>query len=274
MAAAIELTGQLAIITGGGGGIGGAASEALAAAGAHVVVADIDEALATERVDRIRAAGGAATSVAADVRDPDGIAEIARVAATVADHADILVNNVGHYVRPSAFLRSDEEQWSDLADINFVHVLRCCRTFMPGMVERGSGSVINVSSVEGMRGYPLDPVYAAYKAAVNHFTRCLALEVAPSGVRVNAIAPDVTQSIQVDYEAMVPPEQRDRWPYWVPIGRVGEPSDNADVILFLASDLSRFVTGHVVPTDGGTVLAGGWFRTEGRRGWTNRPRDP
>ena len=274
MGAAIDLGGRLAIVTGGGGGIGGAVSEALAAAGAHVVVADIDEGLATERVDRIRAAGGAATAVVADVRDPAQIAEIERVAGATADHVDILVNNVGHYVRPSAFLRSDEQQWSDLADINFVHVMRCCRRFMPAMVERGSGSVVNVSSVEGMRGYPLDPVYAAYKAAVNHFTRCLALEVAHSGVRVNAIAPDVTQSLQVDYEAMVPPEQRDRWPYWVPIGRVGEPSDNADVILFLASDLSRFVTGHIVPTDGGTVLAGGWFRTEGRRGWTNRPRDP
>lgn len=274
MGTPIDLSGQLAIVTGGGGGIGGAASEALAAAGAHVLVADIDEGLATERVERIQAAGGAATVVVADVRVPDQIAEIERVAAATADHVDILVNNVGHYVRPSSFLRSDESQWSDLADINFVHVLRCCRTFVPAMVERGSGSVVNVSSVEGMRGYPLDPVYAAYKAAVNHFTKCLALEVAPSGVRVNAIAPDVTQSIQVDYEAMVPADQRDRWPYWVPVGRVGEPSDNADVILFLASDLARFVTGHIVPTDGGTVLAGGWFRTEGRRGWTNRPRDP
>ncbi len=274
MVSTIDLSGRLAIVTGGGGGIGGAASDALAGAGAHVLVVDIDEVLATGRVEGILAAGGAATAVVADVRDPAQIAEIERVAGATAEHVDILVNNVGHYVRPSSFLRSDESQWTDLADINFLHVLRCCRTFVPAMAERGSGSVVNVSSVEGMRGYPLDPVYAAYKAAVNHFTRCLALEVAPSGVRVNAIAPDVTQSIQVDYEAIVPPEQRDRWPYWVPVGRVGEPSDNADVILFLASDLARFVTGHIVPTDGGTMLAGGWFRTEGRRGWTNRPRDP
>jgi NAD(P)-dependent dehydrogenase (short-subunit alcohol dehydrogenase family) len=93
-------------------------------------------------------------------------------------------------------------------------------------------------------------------------------------VRVNAIAPDVTQTSQVDYESMVPEELRDRWPIWVPVGRVGTPADNADVILFLASDLSRFVTGHVIPTDGGTGAAGGWFRTAGRGRWTNRPRNP
>ena len=133
---------------------------------------------------------------------------------------------------------------------------------------------MNVASVEGMRGYPHDPVYGACKAAVLHFTRCLALEVASRGVRVNAIAPDVTQTTQVDYEKMVPPELVDRWPIWVPIGRVGAPADNADVVLFLASDLSRFLTGHVIPTDGGTVVAGGWFRTFERGRWTNRPRDP
>jgi NAD(P)-dependent dehydrogenase (short-subunit alcohol dehydrogenase family) len=187
---------------------------------------------------------------------------------------DVLVNNVGHYLRPTPFLAGDEDHWSALHDVNLLHVLRCCHAFVPAMVEAGSGSVVNVASVEGIRGYPPDPVYGAYKAAVLHFTRCLALEVAPSGVRVNAIAPDVTQSLQVDYETMVPPELRDRWPIWVPVGRVGLPADNADVVLFLASDLSRFVTGHVIPTDGGTVVAGGWFRTVEKGRWTNRPRNP
>src|SRR5437763_13478090 len=142
------------------------------------------------------------------------------------------------------------------------------------MVELGHGSIVNVTSVEGLRGYPVDPVYGAYKAAVTHFTRCLALEVAPHGVRVNAIAPDVTQTTQVDYEATVPEELRDRWPVWVPVGRHGRPEDSADVVLFLASPLSRFVTGHVIPTDGGTLVAGGWFRTMAKGRWTNRPRDP
>jgi NAD(P)-dependent dehydrogenase (short-subunit alcohol dehydrogenase family) len=142
------------------------------------------------------------------------------------------------------------------------------------MVERGDGSIVNVTSVEGLRGYPPDPVYGAYKAAVAHFTRSLAVDVARHGVRVNAIAPDVTQSLQVDYDALVPEELRDRWPVWVPVGRVGQPEDSADVVAFLASPLSRFVTGQVIPTDGGTLAAGGWFRTAGRGRWTNRPRNP
>ena len=270
MTTEIDLTGRGALVTGGGGGIGGAASDALAGAGAHVVVVEIDEARAHAQVERIRAAGGAADAVVADVTDETQVAEIQRAALDAVGHVDILVNNVGHYLRPTPFLLSDEEHWDALDAINFRHVLRCCRAFVPAMVEREVGSVINVASVEGLRGYPPDPVYGAYKAAVAHFTRCLALEVGAHGVRVNAIAPDVTQSIQVDYESMVPADQQDRWPFWVPIGRVGQPADNADVILFLASDLSRFLTGHVVPTDGGTVVAGGWFRT--RRAWTNRPR--
>ena len=226
-------------------------------------------------VDAIRAAGGsAADPVIADVRRPVAVDRLAEAALSIRGHVDVLVNNVGHYLRPTPFLHSDEDHWAALYDINVLHVLRCSRALVPSMVAQGSGSVINVASVEGMRGYPPDPVYGAHKAAVIHFTRCLALEVAPSGVRVNAIAPDVTQTVQVDYDAMVPAELRDRWPVWVPIGRVGSPADNADVVLFLASDLSRFVTGHVIPTDGGTVAAGGWFRTVQRGRWTNRPRDP
>jgi 2-hydroxycyclohexanecarboxyl-CoA dehydrogenase len=273
MSTGIDLSGRRAVVTGGGGGIGGAISDALAGAGAHVVVVEIDERRGHDRLAAITKAGGSAEAVVTDVLDPAQVAD-AVASATKAGPVDILVNNVGHYLRPTPFLASDEQHWAALHDVNFLHVLRFSRALMPGMVERGSGSVINVASVEGMRGYPPDPVYGAYKAAVIHFTRCLALEVASSGVRVNAIAPDVTQSLQVDYDAMVPAELQDHWPVWVPIGRVGVPADNADVVLFLASDLSRFVTGHVIPTDGGTVAAGGWFRTMRRGRWTNRPRDP
>ena len=270
----IDLTGQVAVVSGGGGGIGGGVSDGLAAAGAHVVVAEIDEQRAEDRVAAITSAGNSAEAVIVDVRQPD---EVARLAAAVLERhgrADVLVNNVGHYIKPTAFLDSDHAHWDALHATNLVHVFTCSQAFLPAMIGRGEGSIVNVSSVEGLRGYPADPVYGAYKAAVAHFTRCLALEVAPHGVRVNAIAPDVTQSIQVDYEALVPAELRDRWPVWVPVGRMGQPEDSADVVLFLASPLSRFVTGHVIPTDGGTLVAGGWFRTAGRGRWTNRPRDP
>ena len=273
MSVQIDLGGRVALVTGGGTGIGGAASDALGAAGAHVVVVDIDSDLASERAGIIEQSGGEATAITADVRDPDQIAAFVDAAARISGRIDVLVNNVGHYIGAQPLLASDDAHWEALHEVNLLHVFRCCRAVGRVMVEHGTGSIINVSSVEGIRGYPPDPVYGAYKAAVNHFTRCLALELSPQGVRVNGIAPDVTQTAQVDYESMVPDELRDRWPIWVPIGRVGAPADNADVVLFLASDLSRFVTGHVIPTDGGTGAAGGWFRTERGR-WTNRPRNP
>ena len=270
----IDLTGQVAVVTGGAAGIGGAVSDLLAAAGAHVVVADIDDLLARRRVAAITAAGHSAEAVIVDVRRPE---DIERLAMTVLDghgRVDVLVNNVGRYIRATPFAESDSAHWDALYAVNLLHVFACSRAFLPSMVERRHGSIVNVSSVEGLRGYPPDPVYGAYKAAVIHFTRCLALEVAPHGVRVNAIAPDVTQSLQVDYEALVPEELRDRWPVWVPMGHVGEPGDSAAVVLFLASELSRFVTGHVIPADGGTLTGGGWFRTMGSGRWTNRPRNP
>lgn len=235
-----------------------------------MVVAEIDEQRAKDNVERIRAAGFEADAAVVDVTRQDDVDRLAREVG----RADVLVNNVGHHLGPRPFVESDAAHWDALHDVNLRHVFACSRAFLPGMVERGHGSIVNVTSVEGLRGYPVDPVYGAYKAAVTHFTRCLALEVAPHGVRVNAIAPDVTQSRQVDYESTVPEELRDRWPVWVPAGRVGQPEDSADVVVFLASPLSRFVTGHVIPTDGGTLAAGGWFRTVGKGRWTNRPRNP
>jgi 2-hydroxycyclohexanecarboxyl-CoA dehydrogenase len=273
MAVSVDLSGQVAVVTGGGGGIGAGISDVLARAGAHVVVAERDADRAAETAAAIAHAGGSAESVVVDVQTEAGVADLASRVLGTHGRADILVNNVGHYLRPTAFLDGDEEHWAALHSVNLVHVLRCTKALLPSMVAQGSGSVINVASVEALRGYPADPVYGAYKAAVAHFTRSLALEVAPSGVRVNAIAPDVTQSIQVDYRT-VPEELADRWPVWVPVGRVGYPPDNADVVLFLASDLSRFVIGQVIPTDGGTLVAGGWFRTVRGGRWTNRPRNP
>jgi 2-hydroxycyclohexanecarboxyl-CoA dehydrogenase len=270
----IDLSGRVAVVTGGGGGIGGATSEVLAAAGAHVVVADIDASLAEERVAAITGAGRRAEAFVVDVRDAEQVAALERAVVDGHGGVDVLVNNVGHYLQPTPFADGTPEHWSALHAVNFEHILLCTHAFLPGMVERGRGSIINVSSVESLRGYPADPVYGAYKAAATHFTRCLALEVASHGVRVNGIAPDVTQSIQVDYDQIFPPELQDRWPIWVPVGRMGQPADNADVVLFLASDLSRFVTGHVIPTDGGTLVAGGWFRTLHRGRWTNSPRNP
>lgn len=263
----LALEGRIAVVTGGAGGIGRATSAALAAEGAHVHVVDID----AERTAATVAAIDGAIGHELDVRSPDAVAALAGAVG----RTDILVNNVGHWVRVVDFVESDPGHWDALHEVNFLHVLRVTRAFLPAMVEAGSGSIVNVSSIEGVRGYPPDPVYAAYKAAVNHFTRSLAAQVGDRGVRVNAIAPDVTDSIQVPYDRMVPEDQRHLWPRWVPVGRMGVPEDQARVVCFLASDQSAFLTGQVLNTAGGTEAAGGWFRTDRPgTGWTNRPVDP
>ena len=128
---------------------------------------------------------------------------------------DVLVNNVGHYLRVRPFDQSEPEMWQQLYEINLLHVFRVTHAFLPSMLEQQRGAIVNVSSVEGARGYPPDPVYGAFKAAVIHFTKCLAVDVAGRGVRVNGIGPDLTQSQQVDYETL-DTGGRDLWPIWAP----------------------------------------------------------
>jgi NAD(P)-dependent dehydrogenase (short-subunit alcohol dehydrogenase family) len=269
------LTGKVAVVTGGGGGIGRGISETFAAYGAKVVVADIDADRASDVANAISHVGGDAVPHVVDVRNRDEVDALSEATIREYGRVDVLVNNVGHYLyRGAPFLDTDEDQWNALYDVNLRHVLLCTKAFAPNMVRQGDGgSIVNVSTVEAFRGMPMMAVYAAFKAGVTQFTKSVALELGNDGIRVNAIAPDLTQSIQVDYDRWVPGEQQHLIPTWVPVGRFGTPADIAGVALFLASDLSAFVTGTTVHADGGSLAAGGWFRTE-RGGWTNRPLKP
>jgi NAD(P)-dependent dehydrogenase (short-subunit alcohol dehydrogenase family) len=268
------LTDKVAVVTGGGGGIGRGISEAFATHGAMVVVADVDEARASDTVAAIKDRGGEASAEIVDVRERDQVDGLARRVLDRHGRVDVLVNNVGHYLyRGLRFLETDEEHWDALYAVNLRHMFLCTKAFAPSMVERGSGSIVNVSTVEAFRGIPNQVVYSAFKAGVTQFTKSLALDLGNDGVRVNAIAPDLTETIQVPYSRWVKPEQEELIPTWVPVGRFGTPDDIAGCALFLASDLSAFVTGTTVHADGGSLAAGGWFRTR-RGGWTNRPLDP
>lgn len=271
------LSDRIAVVTGGGGGIGAATARLFAQHGARVVIADIDAELGQRTAGEITTSGGSALAVVTDVRDADQVSGLARSVRDRFGRVDVLVNNVGHWLRhPGNFVDTDPQLWDELYRVNLHHVFLVTRAFLPMMIDQHAGAIVNVSSVEGLRGYPEDPVYAAFKAAVIHFTRCLAVQVGRAGVRVNAIGPDVTESLQVPYSQWLSAEEQQQWPQWVPVGRMGLPSDQARVILFLASDLSAFVTGHTIPTDGGTGAAGGWFRSSRRtdREWTNRPVAP
>ncbi|MDQ1535310.1 MAG: hypothetical protein QOF28_3071 [Actinomycetota bacterium] len=269
------LADRVAVVTGGGGGIGRGIAARFASEGASVVVAEIDAERAAESVASIVAAGGTAVAEVVDVCTAAG-AELA-IERAIAEFGriDVLVNNVGHFGGArKAFHENTDEEWDELYRVNLGHVLRCTRAALVHMLDRAEGgSIVTVSTVEAFRAIPTRAVYSAFKAAITGFTRSLGVEYARHGIRVNAIAPDVVETLQVPYSRWVGPEQQHLIPTWVPLGRFGTPDDVAGAALFLASDLSRFVTGTTVHVDGGTLAAGGWFPTEAG-GWTNRPRQP
>jgi NAD(P)-dependent dehydrogenase (short-subunit alcohol dehydrogenase family) len=268
-----RLSGRTAIVTGGGAGIGGGISRLLAAEGAHVVLNDIDAGLADAARSDIEAAGGAVTLVVGDIRDP-AVVEGTAATAIATGHVDVLVNNVGDYRPNGRFITTAEADWDALYALNLQHVFRLTRAVLPTMVEQRAGSIVNVSTVEAYRGIPGNAVYSAFNAGVSAFTRSLAVELGRDGIRVNAIAPDMADTPQTPADWMLRGRDPELVGCWIPVGRFGRPDDYAEVVLFLASDASRFVTGHTIPVDGGTLAASGWFGRPGRKGFTNTPDRP
>jgi NAD(P)-dependent dehydrogenase (short-subunit alcohol dehydrogenase family) len=265
------LAGKVAVVTGGGDGIGGAISRLFAAHGAHVEIAEIDPERAARIAEEIDAAGGRARAHRVDVREAKDVEAFSR--SVIAEHGgiDVLVNNVGDYRPLAPFSESSPETWEAMYKINLHHVFLVTHAFLGSMIKRGGGSIVNLHSVEGMRGYPGEPVYAAMKAAVAHFTTSLAAGYGRKGIRANGIGTDLCQTPQVDYVTGWE-EHDDLWPSWAPVGRLGWPEEQARVALFLASDLSSFVTGHNIPVDGGTKAGGGWFFSPEERRFVNRPK--
>jgi NAD(P)-dependent dehydrogenase (short-subunit alcohol dehydrogenase family) len=265
------LDGRVAVITGGGAdGIGGAIAELFAAHGAIVEIVDNDEQRAAGTCDAITAAGGQVRTHLADVTTEDGVNALVTSVLERHGHVDVLVNNVGDYRPLVRFHDSNPDSWETMYRINLWHVFAVTQGFLGSMMSRGSGSIINVHSVEGMRGFPGEPVYAAMKAAVAHFTTSLAAGYGRKGIRANGIGVDLTQTRQVDY--LTGSEQHQAlWESWAPVGRVGWPEDQARIALFLASDLSSFVTGQNIAGDGGTLAGGGWFYSPEAGRFVNRP---
>lgn len=264
---------RVTVVTGGALGIGGATSLRFARAGDHVVINDIDADAVQSLGGRIRAEGGSCTLVAGDITEDGVLHELLHALDAIdAGRVDVLINNVGDFRPASAvFLKSRPEQWQRLHDLNLGHVLRVTHAVAPGMVARGRGCIVNLSTVEAYRGIPGHAVYSAYKAGVSAFTKSLAVELAPSGVRVNAIAPDLADTEQTPAELMLAGRDPALIKSWVPLGRFGDPDDYARVIEFLASDAASFVTGQTIPVDGGTLAASGWYGKTTGRGWTNLP---
>lgn len=257
--------GRVALVTGGAGAIGAASCRALGDHGASVVVVDVDAERTAATVDGLPRAHGIVADLTVEGAVPAAVAE----AEAVFGRVDILVNALGEHLALAApFEESTEEGWDRLYRVNLLHVLQACKAVLPGMKTRGWGRIVNFSSVEGIRSMPRAAPYTAFKGAIDSFTKSLGVEVAPDGIRVNCIAVDKTRSYQVAFYEQ--PEEYDAHvPVWVPAGHLADADEVAAVVLFLASDLSGWIVGQTIPADGGTLAAGGWYRTPNR--WTNSP---
>lgn len=265
---------RVAVVTGGAMGIGAGIARALAAHGSKVVIVDIDAEAAKATAAQVERDGEQPALVhLADVRTKADVEALTTAALEFGGgRVDILVNNVGEFRPNGLFVETSEDDWEHLYALNLQHIFRCSRAFLPTMIEQGEGSIINVSSVEGFRGIPNNAVYSAFKAGAVNFTKSLAAEVGVHGIRVNGIAPDLTDTPQLPLSKIMPPEAAPLIPSYVPVGRFGRPDDHGDVAVFLASEQSRFVTGQTVRVDGGTLAAPGWFRRPDGSGFTNMPK--
>jgi NAD(P)-dependent dehydrogenase (short-subunit alcohol dehydrogenase family) len=246
------LNDQVAVVTGGGAGIGRGIARGLAAFGARVAIWERD---AETTASAAKEVGG--LGLVTDVRNADQVdAALARTMAELGP-VRILVNNAGG-VFFSPILETSENGWDALYRANLKHVILCTQRVARTMVEAGNGgSIISVTSIEGVRAAPGYAAYAAAKAGVINFTKTAALELAPFGIRVNALAPDITLTEGI--AAVAPPGSEERFGLTVPMGRPGHVDEMAGAAVFLAGSMSSYVTGQTIHVDGGTQASSGWY---------------
>ena len=245
------LSEQVGIITGAGRGIGRATTLALARQGADVLIVGTKRALLADLADEVRTVGRRVELITGDVADPSVANRAVKLAERSLGPINFLVNNAGMNCRSST-LDMDLKDWNRVLDVNLNGTLHFCRATLPGMIARGRGVIINVSSTTSKTPHRnAAPAYGASKAGMNYLTMHFAREMAPFGIRVNAVCPG---PVETDMTAQWSPEYREIVTASVPLGRLGTPEEIADVILFLASDMSRFVTGQTIDANGGTLM--------------------
>lgn len=248
-----RLNDRVGVVTGAGSGIGAATAQALAEAGARVVVTDIDRAAAETTAQSLKSAGYTGEALTLDVRSEASVDAAADAVKVRFGRVDILVNNAGIAHTNVAAEDTSDEHWRRHMDINLDGVFRCCRAFGRMMLDAGSGSIINIGSMSGIivnRPQP-QAFYNASKAGVHLLTKSLAAEWATRGVRINAVAPTYIETPLVRAALDADPAMATMWRDMTPTGRLGTPEEVAAVIVFLASDASSLMTGSVVVADAG-----------------------
>jgi 3-oxoacyl-[acyl-carrier protein] reductase len=242
-----DLTGKTALVTGATGGIGGAIAEALHARGAHVVLSGTREGALQELAQRL---GERASVAAANLSDPAAVDGLVGQAEAAAGQVDILVANAG-ITRDQLMLRMKDEDWEQVIRVNLESYFRLSRAALRGMMKRRFGRIVGITSVVGVTGNPGQANYAASKAGMIGFSKSLAQEVASRGVTVNCVAPGFIASPMTD---ALNEQQRETILGRIPAGRLGEGSDIAAAVVYLASDQAAYVTGQTLHVNGGMAM--------------------
>jgi 3-oxoacyl-[acyl-carrier protein] reductase len=253
----VRLQGKVAIVTGGANGIGKATSQIFAQEGAKVVVADISYEAAVKLVVELQSRNGAAMAVKLDHTIPEQAEQMVQVVLESYGHIDILVNvaggSHGKYIRDkgSPFSESSKQEWDRIIDVNLTGPRNCTRAVINHMLGRKYGKIINFSSIAGMIGGVNSTDYASAKAGLIGFTKSLAAEVSGYGINVNCISPGLVATERI---LESPKEMQDKITRGIKLGRMATPQEIANVVLFLASDDSSYITGENIPVVGGKDL--------------------
>ncbi|HEX9184361.1 MAG TPA: SDR family NAD(P)-dependent oxidoreductase [Burkholderiales bacterium] len=248
----MKLNGKTAVITGAASGIGRATAETLAAAGAHVILGDLNAEAGEAAAAAIRARGQGADFLRLDVTDPASIEAFKREALARRKQVDIVANVAG-WGRTEPFVKNTPEFWKKLVDLNLMGPIQVCRAFVEPMIERQSGKIVCVSSDAGRVGSLGETVYSGAKGGVIAFTKSLARELARYSITVNCVCPGPTDTPLM---AAVPDKIKEAFERVTPMRRLAKPQEVADAILFFSSSRSDFVTGQVLSVSGGLTMAG------------------